>query len=380
MVYIERLIKSKILQSFVPNKVVVLLGARRTGKTYLIRKLMDEFNEPALFMNGDDITTLDVLQNRSVVHYKNILGNTRILIIDEAQQIPDIGLSLKLMADSISGLKILVTGSSAFDISNKLGEPLTGRKTTFFLFPFSQAEFSNHENMLETRSRLNERLVYGTYPELLHIPQREGKQNYLRELVSSYLLKDIIAFDGIRNSDKILSLLRLIAFQTGKEVSLPELGRQLGLHKNTVESYLDLLSKTYVIFNVGAFSRNLRSEISKSKRWYFFDNGIRNALIGNFNELHVRNDQGQLWENYVISERLKYQQNKQMIVANYFWRTYSQQEIDWVEEQEGKLFAYEIKWNENKHAIMPAAWKAAYPDSSFEVINPSNYLQWILPA
>ncbi len=379
MLYIERSIKEKILQNFVPNKVVVLLGARRTGKTYLIRKIMEGFEEPHLFMNGDDITTLDILKNRSAEYYRSILGKTRILIIDEAQQIPNIGLSLKLMADSIPGLKILVTGSSALDISNKLGEPLTGRKTTLYLFPFSQSELSRYENLLETKSRLHERLIYGTYPELLHIPQRVDKQNYLRELVSSYLLKDIIAFDGIRNSEKILSLLRLIAFQTGKEVSLPELGRQLGLHKNTVESYLDLLSKTFVIFNVGAFSRNLRTEISKSKRWYFFDNGIRNALIGNFNEIDVRNDQGQLWENYLISERIKYQQNNQMVVTNYFWRTYSQQEIDWIEEREGKLFAYEIKWNENRRVSVPTAWNTAYPDSSFEVINPSNYLHWILP-
>jgi uncharacterized protein len=378
MEFIERTLKKSIIRNFLPNKIVVLLGARRTGKTFLVQKIMEELQEPYLFLNGDDITTFDLLQNRSSEHYKTILGNNRILIVDEAQQIPEIGRSLKLMVDTILGLKILVTGSSALDIQNKLGEPLTGRKTSLYLFPFSQSELSQYENIIETRSRLNERLIYGSYPELTHILQRDQKQQYLRELVSSYLLKDIIAFDGIRNSEKILNLLRLIAFQMGKEVSLPELGRQLGMHKNTVDSYLDLLSKTFVIFNVGAFSRNLRNEISKSKRWYFYDNGIRNALIGNFNEINLRNDQGQLWENYIISERIKYQNNNHMIVTNFFWRTYAQQEIDWIEEREGKIFAYEIKWNENKRVAVPAAWESGYPDSSFEVITPSNYLSWIL--
>lgn len=279
--------------------------------------------------------------------------------------------------DNIPGIRVLITGSSAFDILNKIGEPLTGRKTTFYLYPFSQSEYNQQENIAETKGRISERLILGNYPELIHLQGKTEKVNYLKELVSSYLLKDILTFEGIKNADKILNLLKLIAFQIGKEVSLHELGRQLGMHKNTVDKYLDLLSKTYIIFSINAFSRNLRNEISKSKRWYFYDNGIRNILIENVNDINLRNDIGELWENYLVSERLKFQQYNGMLVSNYFWRTYQQQEIDWIEEREGKLFAYEIKWNSNRKVKIPTGWKTGYPESTFEIINPENYLNWI---
>ncbi|MFW5773578.1 MAG: ATP-binding protein [Tangfeifania sp.] len=357
--------------------MVVLLGARRTGKSILIQKIISETNEKKVFLNGEDFTTLSILQPRSIENYRSLLGGADFLIIDEAQQIPEIGKILKLMVDNIPEIKILVSGSSAFDISNKTGEPLTGRKSTVYLFPFSQQEYSSNENIIDTKAKLNERLILGNYPELWHFTGKKEKALYLKELVSSYLLKDILTYDGIRNSDKILRLLKLIAFQIGKDVSLHELGRQLGLHKNTVEKYLDLLSKTFVIFSVGGFSRNLRNEVSKSKRWFFYDNGIRNTLIQNINDIDTRNDIGELWENYIISERIKFQYNNQMLVSNYFWRTYQQQEIDWVEDRDGKLFAYEIKWNPNKKVSAPSNWKKAYPDSTFKVITPDNYLQWI---
>jgi uncharacterized protein len=377
MKYIERSVSKLINQNLKPNKVVILLGARRTGKSVLIRNIISALPEKHLFLDGDDFTTLNLFQPRTIENYRSLLGNTKLLVIDEAQQIPDIGKSLKLIIDHIPDIKILITGSSAFDINNKIGEPLTGRKTTITLYPFSQTEYNQEESITETTGKLNEKLILGNYPELIHIHNREEKILYLRDLVSSYLLRDILAFEGIRNADKIRHLLRLIAFQIGKEVSLNELGQQLGLHKNTIEKYLDLLSKTFVIYNISAFSRNLRNEITKSKRWYFHDNGIRNIIIENINDLQIRNDVGELWENYIISERLKHQNNTQMFVSNYYWRTYQQQEIDWIEERDGKLYAYEIKWNPNKKVSVPSGWKSGYPEATFEVITPKNYIHWI---
>ncbi|QGY42500.1 AAA family ATPase [Maribellus comscasis] len=377
MEFLKRSVSKLIIQNLKPNKVVILLGARRTGKSVLIKKIISELSEKHLFLDGDDFTTLNLFQPRTIENFRSLIGNVKLLVIDEAQQIPDIGKSLKLIVDHIPDIKVLITGSSAFDIHNKIGEPLTGRKTTLFLYPFSQAELNENETIAETAGRLNERLVLGHYPELIHLHGKEEKARYLRDLVSSYLLKDILTFEGIRNADKIRQLLRLIAFQIGKEVSLHELGRQLGMHKNTVEKYLDLLSKTFVIYGIGAFNRNLRNEISKSKRWYFYDNGIRNILIENVNDLQIRNDTGELWENYIISERIKFQQNSQTMCSNYFWRTYQQQEIDWIEEREGKLFAYEMKWNPNKKVSVPSGWKSGYPEATFEVISPKNYIHWI---
>ena len=230
---------------------------------------------------------------------------------------------------------------------------------------------------MKKKGNLRTRLIYGNYPELIHKSGNEGKAEYLREVINSYLLKDILAFENIRNSDKIVALLRLIAFQIGGEVSLQELGTQLSMSKNTVEKYLDLLSKVFVIHKVGGFSRNLRKEITKNSRWYFYDNGLRNLLIANVNPIELRNDIGILWENYIISERIKFQRYNKMIVNNYFWRTYDQQEIDWVEERGGNLYGYEFKWNPKKRVKVPGAWKKQYKEAKFEVINQENYLNWI---
>ena len=377
MEFVKRSITKSLISNLKPNKVIVLLGSRRTGKTVLLKHILKTIDEKHLFLDGDDFTTLTLFQPRTIENFKSFLGDTKLLVIDEAQQIPELGKALKLIVDHIEDIKVIITGSSAFDISNKIGEPLTGRKVTYLLFPFSQTEFNRIETVAETSGRLKERLILGSYPELYQISNRNEKIRYLKDLISSYLMKDILSFEGIRNADKILNLLRLIAFQIGKEVSLHELGRQLGMHKNTVEKYLDLLSKTFIIFGVKAFSRNLRNEISKSKRWYFHDNGIRNILIENVNDLSLRNDVGELWENYIVSERVKFQNNNQILVSNYFWRTYQQQEIDWIEERDGKLFAYEMKWNPNKKVKIPNGWKSAYPDSEFKVITPKNYLSWI---
>ena len=376
---INRALFNIVINSIAPGKVVVILGARRTGKTVLLKKISEEVKEPFLFLNGEDLSTTVLMARRTVNNYKALLGNTKFLFIDEAQKIPDIGLKLKLIVDEINDIKIIVTGSATFDILGNIGEPLTGRKTTLKLFPLSEKELFGLEPLKEQKDNFLKRLVYGNYPEIYLLKNENGNEKglYLKELINSYLVKDILSINNVKNSGKIINLLRLLAYQIGSEVSLNELARQLQLSRNTVEKYLDLLSKVFVLFKLEGFSRNLRKEISKSSKWYFYDNGIRNALIANFNGLSLRNDSEQLWENYIISERMKYQEYNRMIVNNYFWRTYDQQEIDLIEERKGKLFAYEMKWD-MVSSKSPAAWKKAYPDSEYKVINQQNYLDWVL--
>lgn len=377
--YINRIWKDQLSKKIVPNKVLIIFGARRVGKTQLLKKYLADLPQSTyLQLNGEDEQTIRLMQERSVANYTRLLGKTRLLVIDEAQNISEIGLKLKLMVDEIDGLAIVATGSSAFDLTNKLGEPLVGRKTTLKLHPLAQMELSQHENHIQTTERLEERLIYGGYPELLHLGSQKEKQNYLTDIINSYLLKDILVLDGIRKSDKLYDLLRLLAFQVGKEVSTSELANQLkGISRNTVEQYLDLLEKVFVIYKVQGFSRNLRKEVTKNNRWYFVDNGIRNAIIQNFNPLNLRNDVGDLWENYLASERIKYQDYTEQQVNNYFWRTYDQQELDWVEQIGESLAAYEFKWNDKKKLKQPVAWRNAYPDATFNVMDRMNYLDWI---
>ncbi len=376
MEYLKRDITENIIKKLKPNKVVIIFGARRVGKTVLVKEILKNMNEPVLSLNGEDINVHDKLAIRSIENYRQLIGSYKLIYIDEAQKIPEIGLKLKLMVDEIEGLKIIISGSSSFDISKDAGEPLTGRKYTFNLFAISENEYNQIEDSFSKIDKIRERLIFGNYPELLHLPDQNDKIDYLNEMISSYLLKDILVYENIKNSQKIFNLLRLIAFQIGSEVSHQELGKQLGISKNTVEKYLDLLSKVYILHKVEGYSRNLRKEITKNSRWYFLDNGIRNAIIANFNSIKARNDVGQLWENYMISERIKYQEYNKISSNNYFWRTYDQQEIDWVEERDGSLHGYEFKWKVNKVRI-PSQWKNAYPDSSFEVINNSNFENWL---
>lgn len=379
MNFISRSLEKLIKKYLRPNKVVIILGARRVGKTELIKHLLSGIDEKTMILNGEDQDVHLALEDRSVRNYKQFLANTTLLVIDEAQAIPDIGKKLKLMVDSIVGLKILVTGSSVFDLDRQLGEPLVGRSHTFNLFPLAQMELSKQENFLDTKSNLNMRLIYGAYPELEHLSSNTEKESYLKEQVNSYLLKDILAFEGIRKQAKIVSLLRLIAFRVGSEISIESIGKDLDLNKSTVDRYLDLLSKVFIIYNVRGFSRNLDNEITKKSKWYFYDNGIRNALINNFNPMELRDDQGKLWENYIISERLKLQEYTKLHSANFFWRTHTQQEIDWIEDRGGQLYAYEFKWSQSKISKKPALWGKAYPDTSFLTINRQNYLEFILP-
>ncbi|MGM9847696.1 MAG: ATP-binding protein [Muribaculaceae bacterium] len=374
---VTRILESRISEMIEPNKAMLIFGARRVGKTVLMKHIYDNFPGNKMFMNGEDLDTALLLQKRSVSNYKGVFGGIELLAIDEAQNIPEIGHIIKLIVDEIPGIRVIASGSSSFDLLNKTGEPLVGRSTQFVLTPFSQQELSRQENMLETHRNLESRLIYGSYPEVVLMESAEKKERYLRDIVSSYLLKDILAVDGIKNSAKMQNLLRLVAYQVGSEVSFDELGKQLGMSKNTVERYLDLLEKVFVIYRMGAFSRNLRKEVTKSGKYYFVDNGIRNAIIGAFQPLELRTDAGALWENYIIGEFRKKNFNSLSYNDLYFWRTYDNQEIDLIEESQSGLTAFEFKWG-NKNPKMPKVFAQAYPGSKFFVVNRDNYLDFLL--
>jgi predicted AAA+ superfamily ATPase len=328
-------------------------------------------------VNGDDIIVRQYLESQSIQKLKDFVGHHSLLVVDEAQYVDKIGLNLKLIVDHIPTIKIIATGSSSFDLSRDIGQPLTGRKHVLRLFPLAQMEISQIEKRHETAANLEARLLYGAYPEVVTLAGNTQRQEYLRELVNSYLMKDILALENVRHSNKLVQLLQLLAFQIGKEASLNELGTQLGMSKNTVERYLDLLEKVFVIYPLTGFSRNLRKELSKSRRYYFYDTGIRNALIGNFNPLALRNDVGQLWENYIVTERMKRQEYLREFSNFYFWRTYDQKEIDLIEERDGKLFGYEMKW-QKQEVKPPKEWQTTYPEASFQTVHRENYLDFIL--
>jgi predicted AAA+ superfamily ATPase len=378
MKYIVRAIEDDIINNLSKNnKVILIYGIRRVGKTQLIKHILKQINTEYVLLNGENIEHIDLLKTRSTANYKRLLGKKKLLVIDEAQAIPEIGIKLKLMIDTIPGLNILATGSSSFDLNNQVGEPLVGRKKEYKLFPLAQMELSHYEDYLTTHSNLEERLIFGGYPELIHLDERNEKIEYLKDQINSYLLKDIIAFEGVKKRDKIVNLLKIIAFRAGSEISLEGIGRELQISKNTVDKYLDLLSKLFVIHKVSGFSRNLDNEITKKSKWYFMDNGIRNAIISNFNNFELRDDIGKLWENYFISERIKYQSYHRLQVNNYFWRHKNMQEIDWVEETENGLSAFEIKWNPDTKVRIPKQWEKAYGAARFVVINRDNYLDFI---
>lgn len=374
---VSRAIEGRLKSQIGKNKVLLILGTRRVGKTVLVNQIVQDYGKPVTMLNGEDLDIQEMLQQRTVANYKKIVGNAKLLIVDEAQAVPEIGKILKLIIDSSPDLTIIATGSSSFDLLNKAGEPLTGRKIQFQLYPIAQMELASRESFVETRQHLEERLVFGSYPELLQLSSYREKEDYLHELVQSYLLKDILAFEGIRQADKIRKLLRLIAFQTGSEVSYNELGNQLGISKNTVENYLDLLSKVFLVYRLPAYSTNQRKEISKGSKWYFADNGIRNAIANDLRLLSFRQDTGNLWENYLLSERIKRNSYLQEHVQYFFWRNYDQQEIDLIELKQGKLHACEFKYSNNKKVKLPAAFSTAYPEASFECITKDNYLDWI---
>lgn len=374
--YIPQRQLNNLKKALSPNKVIIIYGPRRCGKTTLLGKFLESSNKKYLLVSGDDITVQEYLSSQSIEKLKSFIGKNKLLVIDEAQRIEKIGLNLKIIIDHIKGIEVIATGSSSFDLARNVGEPLTGRKYIIKMFPLAQMDIMQVEERFQVDVNLEGRLIYGSYPEVVITNDNKEKERYLKEIVGSYLYKDILELNGLKHSDKIVRLLQLLAFQIGKEVSYNELGRQLGISKNTVERYLDLLEKTFVVYRLLGFSRNLRKEISKNSRYYFYDTGIRNALINNFNSLQLRDDVGILWENYIIIERIKKREYLQIIANNYFWRTYDRKEIDFIEERGGTLYGYEMKWK-SKNVKPPKDWLKTYQNSKYELISRENYLEFV---
>ena len=374
---IERVYDKKMKNKVVPGKVVVIYGPRRVGKTTLITEFLRNYDGNYFLGTGEDRILREILESEDIKLIKSHFANYSLVVIDEAQHVSNIGLGLKIIVDHLPGLKVIASGSSSFDLSNKLGEPLTGRQKIMTLYPIAYSELFNDYGGLTAREELDNLMIYGSYPEVVTSDSSEEKIEYLQTLVNSYLFRDILELENIKNPSKLGALLRLIAFQIGHEVSYNELSNALGLAKQTVERYLDLLEKSFIITKLPGFSRNLRKEITKNPRYYFCDNGIRNALINNFNVMGMRDDQGMLWENFLVSERIKRETYQPIFSNNYFWRTYDRQEVDWVEDRNGKLYAYEFKWGA-KRARVPKAWKCAYPDSEFHIIDKTNFHDFVL--
>ncbi len=359
-----------------PNKVLIIYGPRQVGKTTLIQDFLSTYPQKYKLDSGDNIKTQNLLGSGDFDRIKEYAQGYPLIVIDEAQKIRGIGQALKILVDQIPEIQVMATGSSSFDLAGQVGEPLTGRKTTLTLYPIAQLELKNIYNSYELKNNLEQYLIFGGYPEIAAAELKNEKIRLLEDLVQSYLFKDILELDRIKNSKILLDLLRLLAFQIGKEVSLNELGQQIHADHKTVARYLDLFEKTFVIYNLRGFSRNLRSEIVKKSKYYFYDNGVRNAIISNFNGLELRNDVGGLWENFLFMERLKKRSYQGIYANSYFWRTWEKQEIDLIEEREGKLFGFEFKWGKG-YFKAPGQWIESYPQASFEVINQENYLSFV---
>ena len=363
------------------NKVIILFGPRQVGKTTLAREVLKSFQGKVLSINADERPHREVLGSQDLAKMKRLVGGYDLLFIDEAQRIPEIGLNLKILHDGLPDLKLLVTGSSSFELAQRTREPLTGRTWTYVLYPIALAELADLYNDFELERQLEPHLLYGMYPEVFAQPNDQLRQRYLKELNAAYLYKDLLDLTNLKHPEKIHDLLRLLAFQIGDEVSTNELGRQLGMSKDTVDHYITLLEQAFVVFRLRGFSRNLRKEVTKMSKIYFYDLGVRNTL--NYNPLQARNDVGKLWENYLIIERRKQLAYDFQFVNTYFWRTYSQAELDYIEEAHGKLAGYEFKFKARK-AKPPKSWLATYPEASFACISQDNYLDFIrgkyLPA
>ena len=367
---IDRKLEKTLLEQWNSGKVLIVLGPRQVGKTTLITSLCESRGE-YLFLNGDDFDTQALFENAGEVRLKQLIGPYQTVFIDEAQRIPNIGLTLKIIHDRIKGVRVIVSGSSALELSSTVNEPLTGRKWEYFLFPISWTELVNHAGFLKARQQLEIRLVYGMYPEV--IGKLGNEQNVLKQIANSYLYKDLLNYQGIRKPEVLSKLLVALALQVGSEVSYNELANLLRIDRATVEQYIGLLEQAFVVFRLPPFSRNVRTEISSSRKVYFYDNGIRNAVIDNYNPLMLRNDVGALWENFLISERMKANHYNANYGKRYFWRTHAQQEIDYLEEYGGHLYAYEFKWNPKAKARFPKTFLAAYPDASATIVSKDNF-------
>ena len=373
---VKRILESHINALLETDKAIIIMGARQVGKSTLLTTLLSS-RDDVVWMNGDDIDIQQLFSQMTSTRIRALIGNGKILVIDEAQRIPDIGLRLKLITDQVSGVQVIATGSSSFELANKVNEPLTGRKREFRMFPLTFGEMVAHSNLLEELRLLPHRLIYGYYPEV--VSSQGNERVVLKELTDSYLYRDILSLDGIGKPDKLTRLLQALAFQIGNQVSYNEVGGLVGLDSKTVERYVDVLEQTYIVFKLDSFARNLRNELKASRKIYFWDLGIRNAIIGNLASIENRNDAGALWENFVISERMKRNSYTDSFAQCYFWRTQQQQEIDFLEEQDGQLHCYEFKWNTKKaNAKFPVTFANAYPGAEFKVITPDNVEEMIL--
>jgi len=361
------------------GKALLIYGPRRVGKTTLLQSFLKNTSLKYKLDSGDNFRTQQILSSQDFDQILSYVEGYELLAIDEAQNIPNIGMGIKIIVDQRPDIRVILTGSSSFELAGQVGEPLTGRKQTLTLYPLAQSELLSSFNRFELRENLESFLIYGSYPEVVQASTQKQKVEVITEISNSYLVKDILAFDRVKNSKTLLDLLKLLAFQVGSEVSLSEIGTKIGVDYKTVQRYLDLLEKAFVIVRLGGFSRNLRNEITNKSKYYFMDNGIRNSLIAQFNGLSQRNDIGQLWENFVFIERLKHRAYQSIYANIYFWRTYNQQEIDLVEDHDGKLHGYEMKWSTQKTFNAPQQWQEAYKNSNYEIISPETYQKFILP-
>jgi len=368
---------SELIQKRIPdNKVIVILGPRQAGKTTLLKQLVRQTGFDYLWWDGDQSDIRAMLKDPTSTTLRSYIGDHPMVIIDEAQRIENIGLCIKLIVDNIKGVKVIASGSSAFELANKINEPLTGRKWEYFLFPFSYAEIAEHQGAMEEHRLLEHRLVYGYYPDVINNPGDE--KAILQQLSDSYLYKDILTWEKIQKPDRLEALVQALAFQVGSQVSYNELSKTTGLDKETVERYVILLERAFIIFRLRSFSRNLRTELKRSRKIYFYDNGLRNAVIRNYNPLILRNDTGALWENFLMSERMKYLEYNQIYTNRYFWRTHDRKEIDYIEERDGKLFAFEFKWNKKAKVRFPKIFSTTYPESEVMLITPENFINFVM--
>ncbi len=373
MTHYRRALQSAIEAALFKGKIIILYGARQVGKTTLVQEILRHHPVPSLYLNCDEPDIREALTERTSTTLRSLIGTRRLVVIDEAQRVRNIGLTLKLLVDNLPDIQVIATGSSSFELSNRIREPLTGRKVEFHLYPLSVAELLTQETPLEAQRLLEQRLRYGLYPGVLASDDPAGA---IREIATSYLYRDVLEYQVVRNPEVLRRLLQALALQSGGEVSYNELGQLLGIDKVTVSRYIALLEQAYIIFQLPPFSRNLRKELGKLRKVYFYDLGVRNALLNAFNPLALRQDVGALWENFFISERLKYNHNRRRVVNAYFWRTYDQAELDYLEEEEGQLVGFECKWRAERWRA-PAAFAQAYPGSELHLVHPQNYLDFL---
>ena len=374
MELIKRQLHETIERDFFQGKAILLIGARQVGKSTLFTQVLKNHNEPTLLLNCDDPEVRNILTNINSAELKMLIGDNKIVMIDEAQRVKNIGITLKLITDGFPEVQLLITGSSSFQLQDTINEPLTGRKWEYHLFPLSTAEILNHSGLIAVKQNFENRLIYGSYPDVLnHV---DNARKTLTNLSGSYLYKDLLSLDYVRKPALLEKLLVALALQVGSEVSYNELAQTLKSDFKTIEKYIDLLEKCYIVFRLNAFSRNLRTELKKSRKIYFYDNGIRNAIIQNFSPLALRSDTGALWENFFISERIKANHYNGNYAKSYFWRTTNQQKIDYIEERDGKFWAFELKWNPKKSKVtIPNPFKDEYDIENFVIVTPDNYLQ-----